>query len=124
MHGVLTTQTFERQAAAAGLSDEEIIQMCVWLGDNPLEGAVMSGTGGARKVRFAGRGKGKSGGYRTIHYYAAEDVPVFVLGLLDKGEKDNLTMAERRELAKILPKLAEAYRAGVKANILKMRRKR
>ncbi len=35
--------------------------MSAWLSENPQAGDVMSGTGGARKVRFAGKGKGKSG---------------------------------------------------------------
>jgi hypothetical protein len=34
---------------------------------------IETGIGGARKRRFAGRGKGKSGGYRVISYYAGDD---------------------------------------------------
>jgi hypothetical protein len=34
-------------------------------------GDLIPGTGGARKRRFAGRGKGKSGGYRTVSYLRA-----------------------------------------------------
>ncbi|MCX7304421.1 MAG: hypothetical protein NTV73_08780 [Hyphomicrobiales bacterium] len=37
------------------------------------DGDIMPGTGGARKLRFAGRGKGKSGGYRIITFYADAD---------------------------------------------------
>jgi hypothetical protein len=124
MHGVLTTETFERNAARAGLSDEDVIEMCVWLADNPQAGAIMPGTGGARKVRFPGRGKGKSGGYRTVHYYAGEDVPLFLLALVDKGERSNLTKAERNELARLLPQLAGAYKAGVRARLQGIRRGR
>ena len=87
MHGVLTTTTFERHAADAGLSDDEVQGICAWLGENPHAGAPIVGTGGARKVRFAKGGKGKSGGYRTVHFYAGDDVPVFVLALIDKGRE-------------------------------------
>jgi hypothetical protein len=117
MHGVLTTPTFERQARQAGLTEDEVTEMCVWLAENPLSGAIMPGTGGARKVRFARRGKGKSGGYRTIHFFAGDDVPLFLLGLVDKGQATNLTKAERNELARVLPQLGEAYRVGVKRRI-------
>lgn len=122
MHSVLITSTFERQAAAAGLNGDEIIEIAAWLADHPTAGAIMAGTGGARKVRFAREGRGKSGGYRTIHYFAGDDVPLFLLALVDKTEKGNLSKAERNELAKILPKIAEAYRAGVAARIVGLRR--
>jgi hypothetical protein len=77
---------------------------------DPLAGDLMAGTGGARKLRHSGRGKGKSGGYRTIHYFGGDEVPVFVLALYGKGERDNLAKAERNALAAVLPKIADAYR--------------
>ena len=82
------------------------------IADDPLAGDLMAGTGGARKLRHAGRGKGKSGGYRTIHYYGGGDIPVFLLAIYGKGEKANLTKTERNGLAKVLPQLAEIYRKG------------
>ncbi|GAB6845335.1 hypothetical protein HNR00_004065 [Methylorubrum rhodinum] len=124
MHAVLTTDTFEADAAAAGVSEDEIVAMVSWLAANPQDGAVMRGTGGARKVRFAGKGKGKSGGYRTIHYYGGGDIPVFLLALIDKGERDNLSKAERNALAVELSQLADDYRAGVAARLATLRRRR
>lgn len=121
MHGVLATPIFERQAAEAGLSEEDILRIATWLARHPTGGSLMAGTGGARKVRFARQGKGKSGGFRTIHYYAGDDVPLFLLALVDKSDRANLSKAERNELAKILPRIAEAYRAGRLANVAKMR---
>lgn len=99
------------------MSDDELQAIEAWLSENPTAGAVIQGTGGARKVRFARRGKGKSGGYRTIHYFGGEDVPLFLLALVDKGREANLSKAGRNQLAKLLPKIADAYRAGVKARI-------
>ena len=83
----------------------------------PCGGDVIPGTGGARKVRFAGRGKGKSGGYRVVSYFAADDVPVLLLALIDKGERADLAQAERNELRKELRGFADDYRTGVKARI-------
>jgi hypothetical protein len=82
----------------------------------------MEGTGGARKLRFAGRGKGKRGGYRTVHYFAGDDVPVLMLALINKGESDNLTKAERNELRIELEGYAADYREGVANRIAQMRR--
>lgn len=81
----------------------------------PALGELMVGTGGCRKVRFAGKGKGKSGGYRTIHYFAGADVPILLLALIDKGMRDNLSKAERNELRLMLATYAEEYQKGASA---------
>ena len=96
--------------------------MVAAVSDDPEQGDVMPGTGGARKVRFAGRSKGKSGGYRTVHYYAATDVPVLMLALIDKGERANLSKAERNELRKELSGYAVDYRASVKKKVSLLKR--
>jgi hypothetical protein len=62
------------------------------------------------KLRHAGRNRGKSGGYRTVHYFAGDDVPVFLLALIDKGQRANLSKAEVNELARELSAMAENYR--------------
>jgi hypothetical protein len=110
MQTVLLTPTFERQAQAAGLNEDDIASIVSTLAADPLAGDLIAGTGGARKVRFARSGSGKSGGYRTIHYFGGDDVPLFLLALVDKRERANLSKAERNELATILPKIAAAYR--------------
>lgn len=110
MHGVVLTPTFQRQADRAGLGEDEVLAIASAIAADPSGGTLMSGTGGARKVRHAGRGHGKSGGYRTIHYFGGDDVPLFLLALIDKGEKANLTKAERNHLAATLPKIVDAYR--------------
>jgi hypothetical protein len=115
IHGVLFTPTFERQAKDAGLSEDDLMAIASSLAENPLAGDLMPGTGGARKVRFAREGKGKRGGYRTVHYYGGADVPIFLLALIDKGKKSDLSMAERNALTNILPRIAEAYRQDASA---------
>ena len=115
MHAVLLTEMFERQAKRASLSDESLSEIVDVIAENPLAGDLIVGTGGARKLRHPGRGKGKSGGYRTIHYFGGEDIPVFLLALIDKGERANLSKAERDGLASILPRIVFAYRRRQKA---------
>lgn len=79
------------------------------LANDAQAGEVMQGTGGCRKLRIAGRGKGKSGGYRVITAFGGGDVPVFLLTVFSKGEKDNLSKAERNELAKLTARLFQSY---------------
>ena len=61
MQTVVETPAFLGDARSLGLSDRERIAIVTWIGANPQAGDVIEGTGGARKVRFAGKGKGKSG---------------------------------------------------------------
>jgi hypothetical protein len=88
------------------------MQIVLTVSADPRAGTLIPGSGGARKLRFAGRGHGKSGGYRTIHYYAGTDVPVFLLAVYGKDTKDNLSQAERNALKVELAGLAEDYRQG------------
>ncbi len=55
--------------------------------NNPRAGVQIAGTGGARELRVAGRGRGKGGGYRVITFYSGEDVPVFLPTLYSKGKR-------------------------------------
>src|SRR6266700_8030694 len=63
MQTVIRTPTFLSDAKAAGLSDDEQNDIVSEISKNPTAGAIMEGTGGCRKLRFAGKGKGKRGGF-------------------------------------------------------------
>ena len=69
---------------------------------DPDCGAVMRGTGGIRKVRFAIEGRGKSGGVRVVYYFHSEAMPVYLLTVFAKNEKANLTPAERNALTRLV----------------------
>jgi hypothetical protein len=116
---VIETSLFIATAKEARVSDDLRQLMVETIAEDPTAGDIMKGTGGCRKVRFAGRGKGKSGGYRTIHYNGADDVPVLMMAVIAKGEKDNLSKAERNELRKALADYEEEYRKGVAAKVTK-----
>ena len=122
MHAVILTPTVEAQAKAAGVSEAELDAMVSFLAFNPTSGDLIPGTGGARKVRFAAPGRGKSGGYRTVHVFAGQDVPLFLLALVSKGQRADLSQGERNALREVLSGLADAYRAGVSARIDRARR--
>jgi hypothetical protein len=91
------------------------------IASDPKVGDVMVGTGGARKLRFAAGGKGKRGGVRTVHYFGGDDVPVFMLAVIKKGDRDNLSKAECNALRRELQGIADAYRTSVKARAVKRR---
>jgi hypothetical protein len=124
MQTVIQTPTFLADAKAAGLDDTELAEIAATIAADPLAGDLIPGTGGARKIRFGGKGKGKSGGYRVITYYAAEDVPVFLLALVDKGQRADISQADRNALREILGSLADEYREGVQRKLRQARTKR
>jgi len=115
MHTVIETPTFLRHVEEAGVTESERLSMIDEISANPIVGDMVVGTGGVRKVRFAGRGKGKSGGYRLFTYFAAPDVPVVLLALISKGQQENLSKAERNALRNELAGFADDYRAGVRS---------
>src|SRR6476646_1752540 len=98
MQTVVETARFLRDVKSIGLSDEERDTIVNFVAANPNAGDEIKGTGGARKLRFAGKGKGKSGGYRVITFYSGDDIPVFLLRAIAKNEKTDITQAERNEL--------------------------
>jgi hypothetical protein len=109
VHTVVETPAFLSDARSLGLPDSERLAVVTWIAANPAAGEVMEGTGGARKVRFAGKGKGKSGGYRVITFFTGADIPIFLLNIFAKNEKTDLSRKERGVLKAILANTAKAY---------------
>ena len=107
MHAVCETHAFRRAAARSGMSEDDVSALIEHLAANPTAGDAIPGTGGCRKLRWAGRGKGKSGGYRTITFYTGALSPVYLLTVFGKGEKANLSKAECNALKAIADALAD-----------------
>jgi hypothetical protein len=120
MHAVIETPTYLADAKAAGVRDDEREHIVNVIAKAPRAGDVISGTGSAYKRRIAGKGKGKRGAYRVITYYAAQDVPVFLLALVSKHQKADISQAERNAMRERMPVLVESYRAGVQAKVKKI----
>lgn len=110
LHEVVEMPAYLSAAEDAGLDEAERGRIVDALAANPKLGDVMVGTGGARKFRWAGRGKGKSGGYRVISYFGGDDIPVFLLTVFSKGEQANLSAEDKAELKAVLTDLADSYR--------------
>jgi len=97
METVVETRAYLSAAKDAGMSDEEREIAVNLISANPEAGELMVGTGGCRKIRFAGKGRGKSGGYRLISFYRTGG-RVFLLTVFAKGDRANLTQGERNGL--------------------------
>lgn len=110
MHTVVETPAFLRRARECRVTDDERTAIVNHIAANPQAGDEIQGTGGARKLRFARPGRGKSGGYRIITFYSGVDIPVFLLSMFVKNEKSNLSQQEKNELRKLLLELPATYR--------------
>lgn len=95
--------------AAKNLSKEEHDDLLLFLAANPEEGALLQGTGGLRKLRWAMQGRGKSGGARIIYYYHNEDMPILLLAGFAKNEMENIGKTAREAYRKLIPLLFDQY---------------
>ncbi|MFN9928582.1 MAG: type II toxin-antitoxin system RelE/ParE family toxin [Phenylobacterium sp.] len=74
---------------------------------NPEAGVSLGG--GLRKLRFAREGGGKSGGFRTIYVFGGTTMPIFLVTVFAKNEKDNLSRTEQAELVAMSKALIAHY---------------
>jgi hypothetical protein len=95
-----------RKGGVTGAEREDMVSI---IASNPMSGDEIPGSGGYRKVRFAGKGKGKSGGYRIITFYSGKNVPIFLITVFGKGMKANLSKAEVNALSAMSKKLIGTY---------------
>ena len=72
------------------LSDEEYAAFQWLLLEQPDAGAIVSGSGGVRKIRWGLRGQGKRGGIRVIYYWKKPNNEIWLLTLYAKSEKGTI----------------------------------
>jgi len=98
---IAETSEFIRNAKKL-LSDAEREELLLFMAGHPLAGDLIEGTGGIRKLRWARQGIGKSGGVRVIYFFYNEGMPLYALTIYGKGEKDNISKAERNQLSQLV----------------------
>ena len=82
-----------------------------YLALHPKAGDLMEGTGGVRKLRWRRGDHGKSGGVRIIYYFHDAQMPLYLLTLFAKGDRANLSKAERNDLAGLTEVLVNLWKA-------------
>jgi mRNA-degrading endonuclease RelE of RelBE toxin-antitoxin system len=69
---------------------------------DPEAGALIQGTGGLRKIRWQGSGRGKRGGVRAIYYWATSQGEILMLLMYPKSERDDLSAEQKKVLAALV----------------------
>ncbi len=102
---VVRTAAFVKSLKKLGASVEDLDRLEAELAANPKAGDVIPGLGGARKIRFGLRGKGKRGGGRAIYVVIWKDDEALLLLAYRKADQSDLSRAQWelvRELVKEL----------------------
>ena len=103
---VVELPEFQRRAKAI-MGDDERMSLVDYIAANPEAGVSLGG--GLRKVRIPRAGGGKSGGYRTIYVFGGRHMPIYLITLFAKNEKDNLTRAEQAAAVELSKALIASY---------------
>ena len=87
---IFETSIFTKQITAL-LNEEEYRAFQNTLVESPSSGDIIQGSGGVRKIRCKGCGRGKRGGARVIYYWASSHEQIFMLFAYAKNEVSDLT---------------------------------
>jgi len=97
---VIETSVFARRAEKL-LTGEEHDDLLLYLSMYHEAGDEIPGTGGVRKLRYAIRGRRKSGGIRVIYYLFDAQGPLYALLVYGKNEQGNLTPEQKKYVTTI-----------------------
>jgi hypothetical protein len=84
------------------LDDEEYRRLQVALMLRPAQGAIMRGSGGLRKLRWARAGTGRRGGLRVVYYWAPTERTIYMVYAYAKSVQGDLTPDQVRMLGKLV----------------------
>jgi hypothetical protein len=84
------------------LDDETYRALQVALLLRPVQGPIIQGGAGLRKLRWAVPGRGKRGGVRLIYYWEPGSQTFYMLYLYAKNEQGDLTSDQLKTLAKLV----------------------
>jgi mRNA-degrading endonuclease RelE of RelBE toxin-antitoxin system len=83
-------------------TEEERGAFAAFLATNPDAGDLIVGSGGCRKIRWALRGRGKSGGVRVIYTVRLKNGSLVLLTIYGKSAQDSIPRHILRKLAEEL----------------------
>lgn len=100
----LETSIFTRLVTEA-MDDDSYQKLQAHLVEHPDDGDLIQHSGGLRKIRWSGSGRGKRGGSRVIYYWDMGD-RILMVYLFRKNERADLTPAQ----LKVMRSIVEEYK--------------
>ena len=98
---LFTTRTYER-AIRKLVSKESQRDMEAAIAADPIGAPIIRGTGGIRKFRWPGFGRGKRGGIRTLYFYHAKVKSIYLLTAYAKANREELTAIDRKVITRLV----------------------
>lgn len=98
MKSIFVESTIFEKYRALYLTDEEYTLFQAELMADPKKGDVIQGTGGLRKIRVAGKDRGKRGGSRVIYYFLDNLKRFYLLTIYSKNEMSDLSAEQKKQL--------------------------
>ena len=86
------------------MDDAEYSAFQIGLASRPEAGDIIPGSGGVRKIRWSGKGKGKRGGLRIIYYWRNKKNEIWLLTVYAKSEAENIPLSILREIRREIEK--------------------
>ncbi len=71
-------------------SEDEYLDLQLFLCEKNEAGTVIPGTGGCRKLRWGAKGKGKQGGARVIYFLRIPPGQIVLVAAYGKGEREDV----------------------------------
>lgn len=97
----IETPTFTRLVLRL-MSDEDYADMQLAMARRPDTGRIIPGSGGIRKMRWAGSGRGKRGGLRVIYYWQVAEDQIWMLLVYPKSVQDDLNADQIKQLKQLV----------------------
>ena len=98
---IIETPIFTRRLKTI-LNDEQYRELQSALIASPDRGKVIPGSGGIRKLRWGGSGRGKRGSNRIIYYWFSKQEVILMLFIYSKTEQDDLTPEQLKTLKNLV----------------------
>ncbi len=108
---VVATRTYER-AIRKLISASARREMETAIAADPVTAPVIPGTGGIRKLRWSGSGRGKRGVIRSIYFYYAGPDIVFLLTAYAKSDRDDLSPDDKKAWSKLVARIKKEEKGG------------
>lgn len=99
MFSFIETRLFSRLVEEY-LADDDYAELQQELMRDPEAGAVIRGSGGVRKLRWAAPGRGKRGGYRVIYFMRRANGVIWMVTMYPKNVADSIPGHVLRQIRK------------------------
>jgi mRNA-degrading endonuclease RelE of RelBE toxin-antitoxin system len=100
---IVETANFTRRLQQI-LGEEQYRLLQTALVASPEAGSILRGSGGIRKLRWAGSGRGKRGGVRVLYHWSPVHERLLMLFIFRKNERSDLSREQLKQLRSVVEK--------------------